>query len=848
VIARLVYALFAIGGFSALVYEVLWMRSFRLVFGSSTRSAAAVLAAYFGGMALGAWIGARLAARGDPLRRYGWAELAIGGSALGVWVWLALFERVYPALYAACGGPGAPLTLAKLCLAGLALAPPAAAMGATLPLVAQALVLRPEHVARRTGLLYAFNTAGAAAGALLAGFVLPPTLGVRAALLVAVSLSTAVGLAALALARRTRGAAGWASEPPVAPPDARPAPVLLFAAAFSGFGVLALEVLFVRLLSQRSEGSVYTFGLMLAIFLLALAAGSLWVARRLDRGDEWRFLARTQTAAVVAILLAPLLFQWIPLFTLFSRDDSLAVRLLRFGAGAALVLGPAVCLIGVVLPATWKLAAGEARAVGAQVGRLAATSTAAGVAGSLAAGFVLLPQLGLGASLLAVAGLYAMLAALAWVRAGGGARRFGLAALPLVAVAAWAAVGPWRIHLQPLSAGERLLLYRDGEAASLAVIEQENGNRSIKLDHAYLLGSSSAAGLELRQGRLPLLLHPDPRRVAFIGVATGITASAVLDFPVERAVAVELVPGVVDALPHFARWNGAFFRDPRTRIAVDDGRNFLLGTGEHFDVIVSDLFVPWHAGTGDLYSLEHFRAAARRLAPGGLFVQWLPAYQLDVLELRAVTATFLGAFPHAQLWRADFDADQPLLALVGAASARALDPESLRAACARLAAASRPAPFLGSPSGLLLLYLADSDALQAWAHGAPQNTDDRPFIEYSTPGSLLRHRQREVDAVQEELARFRPRALPGAEKLALARPAPELFRLADLLHDATLARLSLRFERELRILEEVARTAGDLEAVRFAVGQAAEDLRRRGHVARSEALLTSLGQRGPGGE
>jgi hypothetical protein len=236
------------------------------------------------------------------------------------------------------------------------------------------------------------------------------------------------------------------------------------------------------------------------------------------------------------------------------------------------------------------------------------------------------------------------------------------------------------------------------------------------------------------------------------------------------------------------------------------------------------------------------------LAPGGRFVQWLPAYQLDAFELRAVVATFLRAFPHTQLWRADFSVDQPVLALVGANEPIRLDAERTRAACARLAAASRHESLLGSPDGLLLLYLADADALRDWSSGAPLNTDDRPFIEYATPGSLMRHRQHGVGEVQRELARFRPRVLPGAESIALARPEAELFALADRLQDATLAHVSLRFEQELRILEELARDAGDLEAVRFAVSQAAEELRRRGHVARTEALLRSLASDGRGAE
>ena len=409
-----------------------------------------------------------------------------------------------------------------------------------------------------------------------------------------------------------------------------------------------------------------------------------------------------------------------------------------------------------------------------------------------------------------------------------------MAALPLVAVAAWAAFGPWRIHLQPLGAGERLLLYRDGEAASLAVIGEENGHRSIKLNHAYLLGSSGAAALELRQGRLPLLLHPEPKRVAFIGVATGITASAVLDFPVERAVAVELVPGVVAALPYFAPLERRLLRgSARAGLVVDDGRNFLLGTSERFDVIVSDLFVPWHAGTGDLYALEHFRTAAERLAPGG--------------HLRAMAARLSARRPRA----ARGDRDLPARVPARAALARGLRCRSAacwrwsvrRSALTSSTPSARappargsprrvgPSPFLASPSGLLLLYLADADALRDWAHGAPLNTDDRPFIEYATPGSLLRHRQREVDAVQQELVRFRPRVLREPSSSRWRGPPSELFALADRLHDATLAHVSLRFEREFRILEELARTrrrsrAGSLRGVAGGGGAAPARPRR----------------------
>jgi spermidine synthase len=839
---RWLYLLFALGGVSGLIYEVIWMRSFRVVFGSSTRSAAVVLAAYFGGTALGSLIGARLAQRERPLRLYGWTEIGVGLSALLVAPWLWLFGALYPALWSGLVERGPLLGAAKLALAFAALGPPTLAMGVTLPLVSRAAVTRADHVARRTGLLYALNVTGATAGALLAAFVLPPAVGVRNSVYLAVALNLAIGAVAL----RLREPAGVAALAPTAAFAAsrsgeRPARALLFAAALSGFGTLALEVLFVRILNQHSEGSVYTFGLMLVTFLLFLAVGAALVARWLDEREPWRFLAWTQLGAVAAILLSPLLFQLIPFLTLYSEQDTLSLRLFRFGLGSLLVLGPSVCLVGVVLPATWKLAARDAANVGRRVGTLTAYNTLGGVAGSLGAAFLLLPWLGLGRSVVLVAVLYALLAGLAFGRAYAGGARWAGRGATVALLLAGSVLGVWRGRLQPLEAGDRLLRYRDGESATVAVVERRNRQRALFLNHRYLLGATGAADREVRQGRLPLLLHPRPERVAFIGIATGLTASAVLDFPVERAVAIELVPGVVDALPAFAPWNRDFFRDPRVEVVAEDGRDYLRGTRERFDVIVSDLFVPWHAGTGDLYSVEHFAAVSRRLAPGGLFAQWLPSYQLTPEELRTIAATFLSVFPSATLWRNDFHPEQPLLALVGYRDGESLDPEALGTACTRLARVRRPAaPFLSSPDGVAMLYVTGDAELRAWARGARLNTDDRPYIEYSTPASFFEHHQRAVADVHALLVGFRPRGWTYSEPPDTARPMEQLLRAADHMHDAAFAKSQHNFEREYRELVALLALGPDVRGVLEAVTDVALRYRERHMTERSEALLSAV--------
>ena len=839
-----VYILFALGGVAALIYEVLWMRSFRLVFGSSTYAAAVVLAAFFGGMALGNLLGGRLARRGRPIRLYGFAEIAVGLTALLVEGWLALYQGAYHHLYSATGGSALWLGLGRGALAFLALAPPAIAMGMTLPLLVRAVVSREDHLARRSTLLYALNIAGAVVGVFLAGFVLPASLGISNSIYVAVGLNLVIGAVALSV-REGRAPEGQPAKSDasadVRPEQHRPSVGLLALAAGSGFGCLALEVVCVRLLSQYTEGSVYSFALMLATFLVFLSLGAGVVAIWGDRINLWRLLAWTQLIAVVGILVAPVLFQFIPLLTGFSPRDALGERTARFAAGCAVILGPPVLLIGVVLPCAWKIAGRRISRIGAQVGALTAVNTLAAVAGSLIAGFILLPWLGPGGSTLLIAAVYALVAISGFRSGYGGLRRWagGLACVALAI--SWYLLGAWRISIQSLDPGESLISSRDGAAATVAVIRLPNGHRVLKMNGKYVLGSTSALGREVRQGRLPLMLHPHPERVALIGVGTGMTVSAAKDFPVRRVVAIELVPGVMEALPHFEHWNRSIFNDPRVELIVEDGRNYLLGTPDQFDVIISDLFVPWHAGTGDLYAVEHFRTARGRLAEGGLFAQWLPGYQLTVDELRTVVASFLEVFPAATLWQNDFDAKLPVLCLVGYRDALAIDASAVLAACKRLSGKRRPpAPLLSSPEGLTMLYVCGDAALRHWADDAPLNTDDRPRIENSAPQSAFVPTERLAAATHELLAQLQSRRWCYDEALIEQKRIAEVFNAADLLREANRAMLRSNFEQEFRYLKELVDLASDVPAVAVHITKVAGRYRRRNMPDRSEVLLSAL--------
>lgn len=756
------YALFLLSGVAALIYEVMWMRSFSLIFGSTTRAAAAVLGAFFGGLAVGGLVGARLAGpRPLALWRYGIAEIAIAAGALLVPFWTGLFGALYPGLYQAGGWT---LGAAKLLFAFVALGLPCVAMGATLPLITRALVAVPGHLGRRVGVAYGLNTLGATAGVLLAGFVLPPVLGTKGSVYLAAAINVAAGVIALALARLGRAGleledARREEEPAEAVPatGSRSDPGVLAVVFASGFGTVALEVLVTRLIVNVTDSSVFSFALMLASFLVYLALAALAVSWGIDRvRNPWRLLAWTQSLAVVAILVAPALFNassggapeelWPYLGGLFLR--------------LTLIVGPAILLAGVALPIAWKIAARHAAETGSRIGRLTSLNTFGAVAGSVATGFVIVPSLGVNLGIALIALLYGAIAVLCWVR-GYGARRALLAGATIVLVfVSLLALGTIRAYQLLLGPGQRVVSFIEGESVNIGVVEDPRLGRVMKVNNSYTLGRSDplAVALQRNQTGLPLLLREGAESVAYIGVGTAVSVSPVVEFPVKRVVAVELLQEVVEATA-FMDANRGVLKDPRVETLVADGRNHLYATTERFDVIIGDLFVPWHAGTGYLYTEEHFRGVSQRLAPGGLYAQWLPPHQMSVAELRMIVATFLAVFPGAELWLSNPDPrGMGTLALVAVAGDG--PPPAARAA----AAGSRRFP------GLELL--CGAPALRAWSAGARTNTDDVPRLEFSAAVSRFekgRHLSEMGSALAELRQAGQPSDQPSGTPLRAAR-------------------------------------------------------------------------------
>jgi spermidine synthase len=795
--------LFFLSGFAALVYQVLWVREIGLLVGSTAQAAALTIAIFFAGIATGGWFWGRRAGRTrSPLRTFGWLEVGVGLTALGHFVLVDAYAAIYPRLFGVIGEVTALDTLAKALIAALILLPPSFLMGGTLPVMGQHLIRDRDRLGSRGSTLYAVNTAGSAAGALAAGFALPLALGLDGTYLLAVGLDLAVGAACLLMARRhvaprpvvgggaprpaaTDGvtevgrAAGAAADPPTVtvPRTGRSAPVpttvVWWVAGSSGFATLAVEVVWTRLFAQVLQNSAYTYALVLSTFLLALSLGAAFasVLARSRRAVPEQVLVVLLVLAGVTTALSPWVFDRATDGLSYLGADLAWEGYVLAVAGLAVpvLLLPGI-ILGVILPYLLRVVQGPDRAPGETIGGLVAVNTAGSIIGSLVAGFVLLPWLGSARSLLVIAAAYGVSVAVVVLD------RRSVARTGLAVAAVVAAVAALGIDVTGLAEpavdrgrGERLVEARDGSQANVAIIGR-GSDRLIRVNDSYTLGGSRGRHSEQNQSILPLLTG-DARSVFYLGLGTGITAGAALPFEVDRVVACELLADVVTlAEAHFGPWVNGLFEDGRVTVHAEDGRSCLRRSPDTYDLIVSDLFTPWQAGTGNLYTLEHYRTARERVTPGGRVVQWIPLYQVSWDELAIIAATMDEAFPEVTMWRGDLFDERSIVALVGH-DAGPFDPGGIAGRARQLPGADGATD--ADLEALVLRHYVGNVTASGVFRDAPINTDSHPLIEYLAPRT---HREVRagtasflIGAERERLYAALRSALPVADDPYLSR-------------------------------------------------------------------------------
>lgn len=802
-------------GLAGLVYEVSWTRLLTLYIGHTTAAASAVVAAFLGGLAVGgagggAWA-SRLSRR-QSLRTYAVLELGVAAAALVLPLEL---EALTPALaWAYANGTAGwlfPAVRIVSCLVMIFV--PAAALGATFPMAVRWFASEADNPARSSSGLYAANTAGAAAGALLAGFVLIPAIGLSGTTMVGVTASVVAAMAVLVLVRidddsggrevarpaHASAAAPRGSRRPKQASAPRDSGALVpanpwFAVAIlglSGFAALIHEIAWTRILSLVLGPTIYAFAATLAAVIGGAAIGSgigTWMVGRARRPAMWLAFALAG-AAIAASYTCSLAGTDVPRFAarqLASASSTFEERLQQgLLLTAALILPTAVCL-GAAFPLTLSIVGATASRVAGRFGIVYAVNTLGAVSGSLAAGFLFIPWFGLQGTLQVVSGCLIAAAAtvVAWGALSGRARAAGLvavaaAAAMLVLAPPWdrallasgaymyAPYVPKDLDLETLLEAGTLLYYREG-AASTVSVKRLTGTTTLAVDGKV---DASNRGDMLTQkliAHLPLLLHEQPREVGIIGLGSGATLGAALRHPIVRADVIEISPEVVEASAFFAAENGRALDDPRTNLIVGDGRSHLLLSDRQYDVIISEPSNPWIAGVAALFTREFFAAARSRLAPGGIICQWANAYNISDRDLRAIVATFRSVFPDGTVWLVGGDD----VLLVGStasvdgadrvAAAADSEPGVERPIEARLADIERHwarpgvADDLASvavrePFSIWSLFMGGPGELERYAAGAELFTDDRMTLEFSAPRELHRRTASDNGAALETL-------------------------------------------------------------------------------------------------
>lgn len=860
---------FFLSGLSSLAYEILWLRDLTRLLGAGPHAVSMVLSAFMASLGVGGWLGGRFADRlarpGRILKAYGAIEIGICLYALAMPALLSAMRPFISIQYEKFYASPFAYHFLLLLLLAVVLLLPVAGMGATLPLLSNWFLTGSQRFGARLGFLYGCNTMGAASGTLLCGLLLIPMIGLKDTLFAAAATNLAVGILAYILGIQDKRQPS--PEKPVQPNkgiassltgsagEPATSPRLAFAAfgiiALSGYCAMAYEVIWTRLLGLVLGPTTYSFTLILALFILAMAIGAWAFGRLADRsgGPGWPLVFSQVLAALLSLLAAQKMgtSQAFLGKVALAFEGDFAPTLYAQGIFLTLVLGGPVLLLGAAFPLASRLVLGSGLPAAVAVGRTYAASTLGGVLGAGCAGFLLIPYLGKETSLSLLAGVQALgavgLAFALHTQAESFARHriaWGVLTVLLLGILAAVSVLPnwdraalariagdrpdpglarksWlsaflqsKVPKDPLDLAQEVF-HGDGVGGFTSVWRTVN---ALGAEHFTLYNSGKADAssdldrfTQVMLAHFPLAMHPNPKKVMVLGLASGMTGGEVLRYPIDSLDILEINEQVVAASRFFTPWNNRVLSQPRTRLILQDAKAHLILTPRTYDIIISEPSNPWMAGLAELFTLEFYQSARERLTRDGIMVQFIHSYQMDWPTFAMVGRTFAQAFPSSMLVRTIPDegthGEASDYLLVGFKSGA---PPMLPAGPPKWDASGQDPPLVRLDNARQLYRMVVAENLTGLFAEGPLHTDDRPRLEFAA--AQLVHTFNSVP-IEEALLRGR-QVTPGIARLAdslrhdpearldyaqfafsLGRPFPEMVDTAVLSDDQRLRFLSL---------------------------------------------------------
>lgn len=795
---KIILFLFFVSGVSGLIYEIVWTRIFTLTFGNTTYAISTVLTAFMAGLAAGSFIFGRIADKlqtpnsklrilNSPLMLYAILELCIGISALLVTSSLSILDNFYLSILGNAPPSAFSSNIIRFFFSFFILFIPATLMGGTLPVISRYFIHKVEELGWKVGIIYAVNTFGAVIGCFMTGYMFIAAIGVKNTTLMAVFMNIIVGVVAMVAARfslrkshqlpvssqeleaRSKKQEVKNSKFKIQNPKSKLHPphstlrtsTLLIFFGLSGFTSLAYEILWTRAFSLTFYSTVYLFSNILTVFLLGIAVGSFLFTRFLEgRGniDLIRIFGIAEFLIGVCALFSIIFFQWLPfringIGSVFGEMTWQKNILIIFIINLIVMIIPTL-LMGLTFPLIGKLYTDDLRLLGRKIGDVYSVNTVGSIVGSFSAGFLLIPFLGIQKSILALSFINLIMGIIIIYKSPTGTNGLKLAgsvsALVLIFIFGGITIGGVDMGVGYVLNGN-ILFSKEDVSGTVKVVEDESRRFRTLMVNNYSLATSG--DVAVRFGHIPLLLHDNPEDILVISLGSGITVGAVGQHSVKNIECVEIVPSTVEASGFFEAENHSILKDPRVKLTIWDGRNYVLMTKNKYDVIISDLFQPDSAGTGNLYSMEHYRKCRDKLKKGGFMAQWLPLYQLSTEDLKVIMATFSRIFPHVTVWYGDINSIKPTLLILGSESPLKIDIVQLEEKM-RQEGINSDIIEKDNPIAFISFFIMDEKGISKFTEGAVFNTDDKPYIEFSAPKYIWK---RSESAVQNfrELSKFR---------------------------------------------------------------------------------------------
>ncbi len=787
--ARIILICFFLSGMSSLIYEAIWLRMLVLVFGSTTLAVSTVLTAFMGGLAIGSlWFGRVIDRWKRPLLTYAILEIGIGLYALLVPFLFPLLVPIYQSVWDLFHPTFYWFNLLRFILILGVLLIPTILMGATLPVLATHYTHQPQRPEQRIGTLYALNTAGAVVGTFATGFILLPALGVQTTTSVAVALNLLIAFTVIGLAFKST-----LFSKPAPTQDTRQTPstkgphpfmdekprrwaiaLVLVGFALSGYTAMVYQVVWTRVLSLSLGSSIFAFSAMLTTFLLGLAFGSAFFTQILHRiRQPIATFALIQIGIGLSCYIGGHLLERLPYFFLkavswglpafFNHPDWLIMGLWFFSAMFIMLIP--TTLFGGTFPVVIKIYQNRVQGLGRSTGDAYALNTVGAVTGAFMGGFVLIPTLGLQATLLftilinLILGAVLCMSSPSWTHYRKGT--VGASIIGIALIFGWLNIpwnplmmtfnlgieyptylkilektqeeGGWATFKEKMAQNINVDFYEEGRTATVTVVRDLKGNRLLKND-GRPEGGEQYLRTHVLLGHLPMILGDAEKKkkekMLSIGLGTGVTLGSTQLYPVNRVDGVELETAVLHAVDYFSDMNQLQLDDPRLNIIINDGRNHLLTTHENYDIITSQPSLPWLSGVSNLFTQDYFHLGANRLKEGGLFCQWISIYGMTEETFKSVLKAFHSVFPHTMV----FDPSPPDMILIGSKSpiqfnlstlASVLQEQGVQADMKRIN--------IQNVYDLLSTFALGSDEVMPYLAGAITNTDDNAWVEVNGP-------------------------------------------------------------------------------------------------------------------